>query len=104
MVAIEDIKKGETLFKIPRKLLLEPMQGSLSQELKEYDHWLRSIGRRYYLLYYIKVLLLLFLYYISYYYFMSDGKNLQHFKLLNMQKRIGLKQIFSFWICFTTVQ
>lgn len=47
MIATEDIKKGETLFKIPRKLLLEPTQGSLSRELKEYDHWLRSIGRRY---------------------------------------------------------
>ena len=47
MLAKEDIKKGETLFQIPRKLLVEPNQGSLSGELKEYEIWLQSIGRRF---------------------------------------------------------
>ena len=46
MMAREEIRKGETLFKIPRKLLLDPEHGSLAGPLQEYDIWLQSIGRR----------------------------------------------------------
>eukprot|EP00111_Clytia_hemisphaerica_P006549 TCONS_00018965-protein len=45
MKAKEDIRKGETLFKIPRKLLLDPDSGTLSAPLQEYDIWLQTIGR-----------------------------------------------------------
>ena len=45
MIAKEDIKKNEILFKIPRKLLLDPPHGCLSKELREYEMWLQGIGR-----------------------------------------------------------
>jgi len=47
MIAKEDLKKNEILFRIPRNLLLDPPHGCLSKELREYEMWLQSIGRTY---------------------------------------------------------
>ena len=46
MLAKDDIKRGETLFKIPRTLLLDPRHGRLSVKLREYEDWLEQLGRR----------------------------------------------------------
>lgn len=45
MIAKADIKRGETLFKVPRTLLLDPHHGRLSSKLREYEAWLEQLGR-----------------------------------------------------------
>ncbi|XP_057294965.1 uncharacterized protein LOC130623492 [Hydractinia symbiolongicarpus] len=45
MVATKDIKKGETLFVIPRTVLLHSDNGKIADRIVDYEDWLDDIGR-----------------------------------------------------------
>ena len=48
MIALEDLDEGETVFKIPRNILLEPNTSSLSETVLEFAKNLPEIDTRYF--------------------------------------------------------
>jgi hypothetical protein len=48
MVALEDLDEGETVFKIPRNVLLEPNTSSICETVSEFAKNLPEIHTRYF--------------------------------------------------------
>jgi hypothetical protein len=47
MIALEDLDDGESVFKIPRNVLLEPNTSSISKTILEFEKNLPEIDTRY---------------------------------------------------------
>jgi len=45
MIAMQEVKKGEEIFSIPRRVLLNPDSTSIYEKLIDYEDWLEDIGK-----------------------------------------------------------